>query len=186
MVECSLCIREVRGSMPGISSNGNNYLQIIPILCERIEKFHNCWLREKKFREIWKPWDVGQTVERPLTKPEVRGAIPRIFKVKDIKFLINFLQKTTEYWNLIQEIPSQKIYNLLFADWNKSFLDSSKLWGCTSNGRALALHAIGTGIDVPHLQNKSNSPNSKHYLQIIYCILKFLTSRFSANEKKTS
>ena len=51
-------------------------------------------------------------VERPLIKPEVRGAIPRISKVKDIEFLINFLQKTTEYWNLIQEIPSQKIYNL--------------------------------------------------------------------------
>ena len=67
--------------------------------------------------------------ERPLIKPEVRGAIPRISKVKDIEFLINFLQKTTEYWNLIQEIPSQKFYNLLFADWNKSFPDSCKLWG---------------------------------------------------------
>ena len=68
-------------------------------------------------------------VERPLIKSEVRGAIPRISKVKDIEFLIKFLQKTTEYWNLIQEISSQKIYTLLFADWNKSFLDSSKLWG---------------------------------------------------------
>ena len=76
--------------------------------------------------------------ERPLIKPEVRGAIPRISKVKVIEFLINFLQKTTEYWNLIQEIPSQKIYNLLFADWNKSFLDSYKSWGCSSNGRELA------------------------------------------------
>ena len=55
-------------------------------------------------------------VERLLIKPEVRGAIPRISKVKDIEVLINFLQKTSEYWNLIQEIPSQKIYNLLFAD----------------------------------------------------------------------
>ena len=59
-------------------------------------------------------------VERPLIKPELRGAIPRISKVKDIEFLINFLQKTTEYWSLIQEIPSQKIYNLLFADWKKA------------------------------------------------------------------
>ena len=92
-------------------------------------------------------------VERPLIKPEVRGAIPRISKVKDIEFLINFLQKTTEYWNLIQEKPSHKIYNLLFADWNKSFLHSSKLCGCSSNGRTLALHARGTGIDAPHLQN---------------------------------
>ena len=91
--------------------------------------------------------------ERPLIKPEKWGAIPRISKVKDIEFLINFLQKTTEYWNLIQEIPSQKTYNLLFADWNKSFFDSCKLWGCRSNGRALALHARGTGIDAPHLQN---------------------------------
>ena len=73
-------------------------------------------------------------VERLLLKPEVRGAIPRISKVKDIEYLINFLHKTTEYWNLIQEIPSQKIYNLLFADWNKSFLDRYKLWGCSSNG----------------------------------------------------
>ena len=35
--------------------------------------------------------------ERPLIKPEVRGALPRISKVKDIEFLINFLQKTTEH-----------------------------------------------------------------------------------------
>ena len=36
-------------------------------------------------------------VERPFIKPEVRGAIPRIAKVKDIAHLFNFLQKTTEY-----------------------------------------------------------------------------------------
>ena len=106
--------------------------------CKRKEKLHSCWLSEKKFREIWYTWDVGQMVERPLIKPEERGAIPRISKVKDIEFLINFLQK---------------MYNLLFADWNKIFLDSSKLWGCSSNGRALALHARGTGIDAPLLQN---------------------------------
>ena len=40
-------------------------------------------------------------VERPIINPEERGAIPRISKVKDIAFLNNFLQKTTEYWNLI-------------------------------------------------------------------------------------
>ena len=77
-------------------------------------------------------------VERLLTKPEVRGAMPRISEVKDNEFLINFLQITNEYWNLIQEIPSQKIYNLLFVDWNKTFLDSSKLLGCSLNGRDLA------------------------------------------------
>ena len=32
-------------------------------------------------------------VERLLIQPEVRGAIPRISKVKDIDYLINFLQK---------------------------------------------------------------------------------------------
>ena len=90
-------------------------------------------------------------VERPLIKPEERGAIPRISKVKDIEFLNNFLQKTTEYWNLIQETPSQKIFNLLFGDWNKSLLDSSKQWGWSSNGRVLALHSRGTGIDAQHL-----------------------------------
>ena len=92
-------------------------------------------------------------VERPLIKPEVRVALPRISKVKDIEFLINFLQKTTEYWNLIPEIPSQKIYHLLFADLNKSFLDSCKLWRCSSNARPLALRARGTLIDAQHLQN---------------------------------
>ena len=60
-------------------------------------------------------------VERLLIKPEVRGAIPRISKVKEIEFLINFLQKTTEYWNLMQEIPSQKIYNLLLLTEIKAF-----------------------------------------------------------------
>ena len=92
-------------------------------------------------------------VERLHSQPEVRGAIPRISEVEDIEQLINFLQKTTEYWSLTQEIPSQKIYNLLFADWNKGFLHRSKLWGCSSSGRALALHARGTGIDAPDLQN---------------------------------
>ena len=92
-------------------------------------------------------------VERLLSKPEVRGAIPRISEVKDIEQLINFFQKTSEYWSLIQKIPPKKNFNLLFADWNKSFLDSYKLWGCSSNGRALFLHARGTGIDAPHLQN---------------------------------
>ena len=77
-------------------------------------------------------------VERLLSKPEVRGAIPRSSEVKGIEQLINFLQKTTEYWSLIQELPSKKNVNLLFADWNKSFLDSYKSWGCSSNGRALA------------------------------------------------
>ena len=77
-------------------------------------------------------------VERPLINSEVRGAIPRISKVKDIEKLIKFLQKTTEYWSLIQEILSKKTFNLLFADWNKSLLDSYKSWVCSSNGRALA------------------------------------------------
>ena len=77
-------------------------------------------------------------VERLLSKPEVRGAIPRISEVKDIEQLINFFQNTSEYWSLIQKIPSKKNFNLLFADWNKSFLDSYKSWGCSSNGRALA------------------------------------------------
>ena len=36
-------------------------------------------------------------VERLLTKPEVRGAKPRISEVKDIEFLINCLQITNEY-----------------------------------------------------------------------------------------
>ena len=48
-------------------------------------------------------------VERLLSNPEVRGAIPRISEVKDIEQLINFLQKTTEYWSLIQETRSKKI-----------------------------------------------------------------------------
>ena len=76
-------------------------------------------------------------VERPLIKSEVRGTIPRISEIKDIEQLINLVLKTTEYWSLTQEIPSKKNFNLLFADWNKSFLDSFKSWGCSSNGRAL-------------------------------------------------
>ena len=36
-------------------------------------------------------------VENLLSKPEVRGAIPRISEVKDIEQLFNSLQKTTEY-----------------------------------------------------------------------------------------
>ena len=38
-------------------------------------------------------------VERLLSKPEVRGAIPRISKVKDIEFLINF-QKFRKLLNI--------------------------------------------------------------------------------------
>ena len=47
-------------------------------------------------------------VERPLIKSEVRGTIPRISEIKDIEQLINLVLKTTEYWSLIQEIPSKK------------------------------------------------------------------------------
>ena len=36
-------------------------------------------------------------VEHPLSKPEERGAIPRISEVKDIEQLFNFPQKTTDY-----------------------------------------------------------------------------------------
>ena len=92
-------------------------------------------------------------VERLLSQSEVRRAIFRISEVEDIEQLINFLQKTSEYWSLIQEIPSKKNFNLLFADWNKGFLDRSKLWGCSSNGRELALQARGTVMDAPDLQN---------------------------------
>ena len=35
--------------------------------------------------------------ERPLIKPEVRGAIPHISEIKDIEQLIILFQKTTEY-----------------------------------------------------------------------------------------
>ena len=47
-------------------------------------------------------------VERVLSRPEVRGAIPRISEVKDIEQLINFLQKTTDYWSLIQTTFQEK------------------------------------------------------------------------------
>ena len=89
----------------------------------------------------------------PTYQARSTGSNTPHLKIKEIEYLINFLQKTTKYWNLVQGIPSQKIYNLLFADWNKGFFDSSKLWGCSSNGRALSLHARGTGIDAPNLQN---------------------------------
>ena len=36
-------------------------------------------------------------VERTLSKPEKRGAIPSISESKDTEQLIKFLQKTTEY-----------------------------------------------------------------------------------------
>ena len=35
-------------------------------------------------------------------------------------------------------------------------------WGCSSNGRALALHVRGTGIDTPHFQIKV----MLHFLQM--------------------
>ena len=41
-----------------------------------------------------------------------------------------------------------------------------------------------TGIDAPYFQNESHFFNDNHYLQKIYCILKFLTIKFSANKKK--
>ena len=31
-------------------------------------------------------------------------------------------------------------------------LDGLNIWGCSSNDRAIALHAIGSGIDAHHLQ----------------------------------
>ena len=35
---------------------------------------------------------------------------------------------------------------------NKQLVREVSTWGCSSNGRAPALHAGGTGFDPPHLQ----------------------------------
>ena len=48
-------------------------------------------------------------VEHLLSKPEVRGAIPRISEVMDIAQLFNFLQKTTEYEVLYKKYLPRKI-----------------------------------------------------------------------------
>ena len=44
-------------------------------------------------------------------------------------------------------------------------------WGCSSDGRALALHARGTGIDTPHLHlflSLHNIIYNKKYIKIIH------------------
>ena len=49
--------------------------------------------------------------------------------------------------------------------------------------RSLSMREVR--LSMPRIsKNFSHSPNGNYYLQIIYCILKFLTRRFSANEKK--
>ena len=48
-------------------------------------------------------------VERLLIQPEVRGAIPCISKVKDIDYLINFLQKILNIEILYKKYLPRKI-----------------------------------------------------------------------------
>ena len=86
------------------SSNGNHYLMIIYCILKFLtsrfsanEKKNFADQAKKNSARFDSNGDVCQMVERSLIKPEVRGAIPRISKAKDIEFLINFLQKTTEY-----------------------------------------------------------------------------------------
>ena len=56
-------------------------------------------------------------VERPLIKPEVRGAIPRISKVKDIEFLINFFfRKLLNIEILYKKFPRKFITSCLLTE----------------------------------------------------------------------
>ena len=131
MVERLLIKPEVRGAIPRISK-----VKDIEYLINFLQKTTEYWNliqeipSQKNYNLLFgfldkiKSWGVAQMVERSLSMREVRGALPRITEIKDIEQLFNFPQKTTEYWSLIQEIPSKKNFNLLFADWNKSFLDS--------------------------------------------------------------
>ena len=67
-----------------------------------------------------------------------------------------------------------------------------QIWGCSSYGRALALHARGTGFDSLHLQALfHSSPRDSHYCTQCHAITdtgKLLNAlrQHSAHELRTS
>ena len=98
MVERSLCMREVRGSMPRIfktflriqyfwfvfADNGNE-------LTTRYKwKADISWVLFKASSKLEEYGDVAQVVERSLSKREVRGSMPRIsitiFRIRRFRF----------------------------------------------------------------------------------------------------
>ena len=114
MVERSLCMRQVRGSMPRISKT---FLRIRQL-------FFICWFEEKLTpRYKWKLifhelcseasskleeyGDVAQMVERSLSMREVRGSMPRISKsflrIRQFFLVADYGEKLTPRykWNLI-------------------------------------------------------------------------------------
>ena len=109
--------------------------------------------------------DVAQMVERSLCMREVRGSMPRItkkfFKIRLFCFFIgeNGKELTTRYkWKKIfhefcSEASSELEEDRDVSQMVERSLCMQEVRGCSSNGRALALHARGTGIDAPHLQN---------------------------------
>jgi hypothetical protein len=85
-------------------------------------------------------------------------------------FKIEFLAKLKKYKNLkfVNKTCFNELWAFLFCDQitvrlypytslkklfsvKQLFENRTNRWGCSSNGRALALHARGTGFDPPHL-----------------------------------
>ena len=93
-------------------------------------------------------------VERLLIQPEVRGAIPRISKVKDIDYLFNFLQKILNIEILYKKyLPRKFITSCLPIETKAS---STVLHhGDVAQMVETSWHARCTGIDAPYLQTRA-------------------------------
>ena len=125
-------------------------------------------------------------VKRPLIKPEVRGALPRISKVKDIEYLINFLQKTLNIEILYKKYLPRKFITSCLPTETKASSTVLNYGDVAQMVEGLLCMGEVRGSMPRIFKTRATYQKGNHYLQIIYCILKFLSSRFFANEKKTS
>ena len=156
MVERSLCMREVRGSMPRISKTFSGFENSIwcllimgrnwQLVTNRKLIYHGfCSEASSKLEEHG---DVAQLVELSLRMRGVQGLKPRIarlfLRLRQFYFVLTDKRKelTTRYKS------KPDLSSILFT----SYLEAWRARGRSSNGRALASHARGTGIDAPHLQ----------------------------------
>ena len=98
--------------------------------------------------------------------------------------VVCFLKKKYCILKLLNRSRLSATKKLIVADWAWDLRDRSYQRWCTANGRALALHARGSGINAPHLHNLRPCVIVVCFLKKKYCILKLLNrSRLYATKK---
>ena len=123
-------------------------------------------------------------VKRPLIKPETREHYPASPKLSTSSIELTFFRKLLNIEIPYKKYLPRKFITSCLPTETKA---SSTVLNCGDVAqmveRLLCMREV-RGAMPRIFKTRATHQKGNHYLQIIYCILKFLTSRFSANEKK--